>query len=71
MLSERIKARRDALGLSQETLARISGVSLRAVQSIESGETQSPRVGTAVALSRALGVSVSELLDEDATEATE
>lgn len=59
-LSERIRARREALDLTQETLALRVGVSIQAVQAWEYGKAQ-PRPRTMAKLCAALGVSEGEL----------
>ncbi|GIL22107.1 MAG: hypothetical protein BroJett042_06200 [Bacteroidota bacterium] len=51
---------RKSKGLSQEKLAEVCGLSLRAVQRIEAGET-SPRPHTINVIAQALGVKVEEL----------
>lgn len=53
---------RKSKGMSQEALAEASGLSLRAVQRIEAGET-SPRPHTIKVIAQALGIPVSELAD--------
>ena len=57
---EVIRQRRAELGLSQADLAAAVGVDKRQIRRYEAGETQ-PTIGVALALSRALDVSVEEL----------
>ncbi len=64
-LSDRIKAARDAKGLSQAALGKLIGVSRVAVTQWESGET-APTHGKLPVIADALGVSVSDLLSDDA-----
>lgn len=64
-LPDRIKAARDAKGLSQAALGKLIGVSRVAVTQWESGET-APTHGKLPAIADALGVSVSDLLSDDA-----
>jgi DNA-binding XRE family transcriptional regulator len=54
---------RKSKGMSQETLAEACGLSLRAVQRIEAGET-SPRPHTVKVIAQALGVPVGELAEK-------
>lgn len=58
-LGTRVKNARDALGLRQEQLAELTGVSQQAINKIESGTTKKPSCINA--LSKALGVSVDYL----------
>jgi transcriptional regulator with XRE-family HTH domain len=60
-VGRRVRRRRRALGLSQDELAARAGVSRQAVGALESGK-HLPRVDAAVALARALGTSVEDLL---------
>jgi len=59
-ISDVIRHRRTALGLSQAELAKIAGVSLRQLARYEAGEQQ-PVLGAAVALAEALGISLARL----------
>ena len=61
-LSTRVKELRNQKGLSQETLAEESGLSLRTIQRIENGESN-PTGDTLKRLSRALNVNPDELID--------
>lgn len=54
---ERIKR-----GLSQNQLAKISGVPQSVICDIESGKTKAPRIDTLQAIASALGVTVDELI---------
>lgn len=54
---------RKSKGMSQEALAEACGLSLRAVQRIEAGET-SPRPHTLKVIAQALDVSIAELTDK-------
>ena len=60
MVENRIKEYREALGWSQEQLARKSGVSRSAVSEAENG-THVPTLEAALRLSDALGVSMDKL----------
>jgi len=56
---DRLRALRDMKGWTQEDVASVSGVGLRTIQRIESGETPNPE--TAKALAAAFDVEVGEL----------
>ena len=62
-LGQRIRRLRQSAGLSQDALARAAGIGRVTLVRLEKGE-QSPRFKTLGAISRALGVGVSELLVE-------
>ena len=62
-LGSRIRHFREASGLTQEALAAIAGIGRVTLVRVENGE-QSPRFETLSALSRALGMKVSELVVE-------
>ncbi|MBC3191465.1 helix-turn-helix transcriptional regulator [Pseudonocardia sp. C8] len=59
-MSEVIRQRRAALGMSQGDLARAAGVDTRQIRRYEAGEQQ-PLLSVAVTIADALGISVSEL----------
>src|SRR5215208_211525 len=59
-ISEIIRSRRAALGLSQAELAKKAGVSLRQLARYEAGDQQ-PVLSAAVALADALGISMDQL----------
>src|SRR4030095_5801093 len=59
-ISEVIRSRRAALGLSQAELAKKAGVSLRQLARYEAGDQQ-PVLSAAVALADALGISMDQL----------
>ena len=54
---KQLKERREALQVTQETLAEISGVSLRTLKKFESGKGN-PTLDTLTKLSEALGLEV-------------
>ena len=64
--SEKIKNARLAKGMSQSSLARESGISLRTVQNYELGARMPKKRETYTHLARALGISEDVLLDENA-----
>lgn len=55
---------RTAAGITQQELARQSGVKQGIISLIESGSTQFPRLDTAAKLARALGCTIDDLLGE-------
>lgn len=59
-ISEVIRSRRQALGLSQAELAKAAEVSLRQLSRYEAGDQQ-PAFSVAVAIAEALGISLSQL----------
>ncbi|MFC4109567.1 helix-turn-helix transcriptional regulator [Micromonospora zhanjiangensis] len=63
-MSEVLRQRRNALGLSQADLAARVGVDKRQIRRYEAGETQ-PTLSVARAIARALEVTVDELAGED------
>jgi transcriptional regulator with XRE-family HTH domain len=65
LFSERLKARRHRLGISQETLAENAKVSPRSVVAWESGKTNIPRGMEMSRLAKALGIESSWLLGEE------
>jgi transcriptional regulator with XRE-family HTH domain len=60
--SEYVRHRREALGLLQSDLARISGLSKGHLSFIEAGKGGSPTLATIRALADGLGVTVAELV---------
>ena len=50
-------------GLSQNKLAKLSGVPQSVICDIESGKTKYPRVDTIAAIAKALGVSIGDLIE--------
>jgi len=62
-LGKRVKMYREKLGLTAEQLSINSGLSLRLINDIESGETYPP-LGSIIKLSRALGQRVGTFMDD-------
>ena len=62
-LSERLRALREAKGLSQQDLAMGAGVSMSLVAKLEQGKKADPRVSTVLALASTLGVGPGAMLD--------
>src|SRR5262245_43178878 len=63
-IGARLKALRDAAGLSQQELAVRAGVSVSMVSHIEQGQKKDVKLSTLVTLAEALGVDVGRLAVE-------
>lgn len=63
MIGERIRERREAEGMTQETLSREAGISLRGIQFIEAGARQ-PRIDTLLKIADVLEVSYTTLIED-------
>lgn len=59
-----IKERREALGISQNELARRSGVKQATISDIENEKTTQPWIGTLAKIAAALGCTVEDLIAE-------
>ena len=66
-IGKRIRELREERGLTQREVARRAGLTPSGVGFIENGQTQNPSAETVVAVARALGVPVEELLREPAS----
>ena len=60
MLKNRLKERRAALGVNQQELGRLAGVSRQTISLIERGDS-SPSVTLALTLARICGVTVEDI----------
>ncbi len=65
--SEKIRNARIAKDMSQQDLAKVSGVSLRTIQNYELGASMPRKRDTYTQLARALGISEDILMDENAS----
>jgi transcriptional regulator with XRE-family HTH domain len=63
-IGERIRSLRTARGLSQEEVARRTGIGLKSYGDLERGRTRDPHYSTLRGVARALGVRVEEVLEE-------
>ena len=63
-IAQRLRELRADAGLSQQALAVAAGLSVSIVAQLERGATANPRISTLLALAKALGVAVDELLKE-------
>jgi transcriptional regulator with XRE-family HTH domain len=70
-IGKRIRHLREERGLTQRELARRAGLTPSGVGFIEHGQTRNPSAETVVAIARALGVPVEELLGEEEMERLE
>ena len=61
-IARNIKKYRDKLGISQDKLSKLAGVTLHTLTKIESGATPDPRIETVSKIAKGLGVSVDDLL---------
>lgn len=57
-----LRKMREAKGLSQEKLARLSDVANNTIIKIEAGKNQNPTLDTLKKVAKALGVSVDDLI---------
>lgn len=62
-LGQRLRDIREAKGMTQEEVAAKAKMKYQAVARLELGGTLNPRIDTVRALAKALGVSVSELIE--------
>lgn len=62
-LGERIRAAREVRGLRQDQLAELARLSQEYISRIETGIKKDPRVSTIGRIAKALGVSISTLLE--------
>ena len=62
-----VTEQREKRGLSQNQLAKMSGVPQSVISDIESGKTKAPRIDTLMAIAAALGMTVNELIGKKAS----
>ena len=63
-IAKNIKKYRDKLGISQDKLSKLAGVTLHTIAKIETGSTPDPRIETLRKIADALGVSVDDLIQK-------
>ena len=63
-IAKNIKKYRDKLGISQDKLSKLAGVTLHTLTKIESGATSDPRIETVSKIAKGLGVGVDDLLKQ-------
>jgi len=61
-IGKNIKKYREKLGISQDKLSKLAGITLHTITKIECGATPDPRIETVKKIADALGVSVDDLL---------
>ena len=61
-IAKNIKKYRNKMGISQDKLSKLAGITLHTITKIESGATPDPRIETIKKIADALGVSVDNLL---------
>ena len=62
----RVKEIREEMGLTQEKLEEISGVSRQTISAIENNPEYQAKTGTLLALSKAMGITVDKLFFAEA-----
>jgi len=62
IITKNIKKYRTKLGISQDKLSKLAGITLHTITKIESGATPEPRIETVKKIADALGVSIDDLM---------
>lgn len=62
---DKIRQIREGQNLSLRELERITGLRYSFIANIERGIVKDPRISTVIKLSRGLGISIDELVNED------
>ena len=62
IITKNIKKCRTKLGISQDKLSKLAGITLHTITKIESGATPDPRIETVKKIADALGVSIDDLM---------
>jgi len=65
LLHENLKKFRGQLGMTQEMVARFSGVNYGTYAKIDRGVIRSPRVHTVYMIAKVLGVTIEDLIGEE------
>ena len=60
-IGQNIKKYRKKLGISQDKLLKLAGITVHTITKIESGVTPDPRVKTVKKIAKALNISLDEL----------
>ncbi len=60
-IAKNIKKYRAKLGIFQDKLSKLAGITLHTITKIESGATPDPRIETVKKIADALGVSIDDL----------
>ncbi|HQK41935.1 MAG TPA: helix-turn-helix transcriptional regulator [bacterium] len=61
-IAKNIKKYRAKLGISQDKLSKLAGITLHTIAKIESGATPDPRIKTIKKIADALGVGIDDLI---------
>ncbi|TSD04969.1 MAG: XRE family transcriptional regulator [Parcubacteria group bacterium Athens0714_12] len=61
-ITKNIKKYRAKLGISQDKLSKLAGITLHTITKIESGATPDPRIATVKKIADALGVGIDDLV---------
>jgi len=61
-IAKNIKKYRAKLGISQDKLSKLAGITLHTITKIESGATPDPRIETVKKIASGLSISVNDLL---------
>jgi len=61
-IARNIKKYRAKLGISQDKLSKLAGITLHTITKIESGATPDPRIETVKEIAGALGVTIDDLM---------
>jgi len=63
-IGKNIKKYREKLGISQDKLSKLGGMTFHTIAKIESGATPDPRIETVKKIANGLGVSIDDLMKE-------
>lgn len=61
-IAKNIKKYRDKLGISQDKLSKMAGVTLHTIAKIETGSTPDPRIETVKKIAKALKIKLDDLI---------
>lgn len=61
-IAKNIKKYRAKMGVSQDKLSKLAGITLHTITKIESGATPDPRIKTVKNIADALGVDIDDLM---------
>lgn len=61
-IAKNIKKYRAKIGISQDKLSKLAGITLHTITKIESGATPDPRIETMAKIANGLGVSIDDLM---------
>lgn len=61
-IAKNIKKYRAKIGISQDKLSKLAGITLHTITKIESGATPDPRIETMAKIAKGLDVSIDDLM---------